>query len=133
LQRIAEPKLPLVHELKHDCRCERLRHTPDPKPLVPARSLIPCRSHVLTTIVGDENDHGVSSATSKLPRDSFDRRRRGPRPVATATRQHQRERPQKRRKNKTKHAIGTANPGPHRHPLQSTTPGHPTDLMLRGV
>ena len=110
LKRIAEPKLPLGHELKHDCRRERLRHTSDPKPLVPARSLIPRRSHVLTTIVGDENDHALRSATSNLPRDLFDRRRRCPRRLATATRQHQPERHQKRRKDTAKHAIGTATP-----------------------
>jgi hypothetical protein len=116
LERIAEPKPALGYELKHDCRRERLRHTPDPKPLILAGPAIPCRSHVLTTIVGDENDRALRPVKNELPRDFFDRRRRCPGRLATATRQHQRESHQNRRKDKAKHAIGTATPGPHCHP-----------------
>jgi len=76
LERVAKAKPSLRGELEHNRGRERLGDAPDAKSLVPARTTSPRRGHVLSTIVGDEDDHAGRAGTRELLRHTFDRRRR---------------------------------------------------------
>ena len=74
-ERAAEAELPLVDELEHDRRRERLRHAAHAKALVCLRAASARRRHIALAPCGGEDDHAFGPSTRKLLRDAPDRRR----------------------------------------------------------
>jgi len=113
LERVAKTKLSLGSELEHNRRRERLRHAPDPEPLVLPGTADPGGGHVVSIMVGDEDDHTGCTATAQLPSYPFDGRLRRVRAVARAARKHEGKRSEKRLEGKAENAIGTLPAGHH--------------------
>ena len=75
LERVVQTKAALLYELEHDRRGERLRHAPDPEPLVGAGPPASGGCLVLTAVVGDEDDHAIAAGVGDLTRELPDGRR----------------------------------------------------------